>query len=94
MKVKKEGRDVVLRVKQESTDVVSLFTTHDALYLDAPVPQNMSPESDSKPNTVLADTRQKHKDECLLREALQAVRLLRVSQGADDETYIVEMRRA
>ncbi|KAJ7846627.1 hypothetical protein B0H14DRAFT_3678382 [Mycena olivaceomarginata] len=32
----------------------------------------MNPESDSKPNTVLADTCQKHKDECLLREALQA----------------------
>ncbi|KAJ7351262.1 hypothetical protein DFH08DRAFT_1078368 [Mycena albidolilacea] len=54
LKVKKESRDVVLRVKQENTDV------------------NMSPESDSKPNTVLADTRQKHKDEYLLREALQA----------------------
>ncbi|KAJ7842350.1 hypothetical protein B0H14DRAFT_2780844 [Mycena olivaceomarginata] len=54
-----------LKVKKESRDVV-LRVKQESTDV------NMNPESDSKPNTVLADTCQKHKDECLLREALQA----------------------
>ncbi|KAJ7301278.1 hypothetical protein DFH08DRAFT_907097 [Mycena albidolilacea] len=66
LKVKNEDRDAAVRVKKESHDNMS----PEVLRVKQESHDVMSPES-PKPNTVLADTRQKHKDECVLREALQ-----------------------